>query len=279
VKTLPVVHPNAGIEAEYRRKLWALIEEMTKSVAYWVGAAYKANEPVVAKDELPAETLRRAVAELAARWQKQFDEAAEKLAKYYAQSANVRTAQALERILDDAGMTVEFKMTRAARDVMNATINEQIGLIRSIPQQYFTDVEGLVMRSVTAGRDLGPLYHALIGKVDLKRIGKGRKPGESDRSIMARTKRRAAMIARDQNNKATASMTRVRYIELGVEEAIWVHSGGGKEPRPSHLAAGRRQQRYNVKEGWYDPDEGKHILPGELINCRCVPRAVIPGFV
>lgn len=92
------------------------------------------------------------------------------------------------------------------------------------------------------------------------------------------TRRRAAFIARDQSNKATASLTRARQIEAGLTEAIWVHSGGGKEPRPSHLKAGRDKARYDIREGWYDPHEGKHILPGELINCRCVSRAVVKGF-
>ena len=57
-----------------------------------------------------------------------------------------------------------------------------------------------------------------------------------------------------------------------------MHSGGGKEPRPTHLAAGKRKQRYDVREGWYDPAVGKNIFPGELINCRCVSRPVIEGF-
>jgi uncharacterized protein with gpF-like domain len=92
------------------------------------------------------------------------------------------------------------------------------------------------------------------------------------------TKRRAALISRDQNNKATAVITRVRQQELGVAEAIWVHSTAGKTPRPTHVKAGRERVRYAIAEGWYDPHEKKNVWPGELINCRCVSRAVIPGF-
>ena len=77
---------------------------------------------------------------------------------------------------------------------------------------------------------------------------------------------------------ATASMTRARQTELGITEAIWMHSGGGKHPRPSHLAAGKSKTKYDVKVGWYDPDVGKNIFPGELPNCRCVSRAVVKGF-
>lgn len=263
-KVLPPIHANAGAEAMYRKRLRKLIREMAGSVRYWVEAAYKANEPEIAADELPATALRRAVRRLARRWQKEFDEAAPRLAEHFAKSANRRTAASLEKILRDGGLSVEFRMTRAARDVMSASIAEQVALIRSIPQRYFAEVEGHVMRSVQAGRDLAPLSRKLADAYGV-------------------TRRRAALIARDQNNKATAAMVRVRQQELGVKEAVWVHSGGGKEPRPTHLAAGVRRQRYDVTKGWFDPDahgkgKGDWVFPGELINCRCVARAVVPGF-
>ena len=61
----------------------------------------------------------------------------------------------------------------------------------------------------------------------------------------------AVIIARDQNNKATASMTRARQNELGITEAIWVHSGAGKHPRPTHVAM--NGAKYDVKKGMWDP--------------------------
>jgi hypothetical protein len=66
--------------------------------------------------------------------------------------------------------------------------------------------------------------------------------------------------------------------ELGLDEAIWVHSGGGKHPRKSHQKAGREKTRFPIAEGWFDPEVGRKIIPGELINCRCVSKAVIRAF-
>ncbi|MNL73442.1 Phage Mu protein F like protein [compost metagenome] len=88
------------------------------------------------------------------------------------------------------------------------------------------------------------------------------------------TKRRAALIARDQNNKATAAITRVRQQGLGIKQAKWMHSRGGKKPRQSHVEA--NGQLYDVDKGMYI--DGAWIRPGELINCRCVAQSVIPGF-
>jgi SPP1 gp7 family putative phage head morphogenesis protein len=256
-KLLRPVHPNVGIAAEYRRRIDTLVDAMNESVIYWLRAAYRANEPEMAIDELPASALRQAVRDLARRWQRQFNEAAPKLAAWFAKAAHKRSGEALRKILKDGGFSVEFKMTRAMQDVMRATVNEQVSLIKSIPSQYFTQIEGMVMRSVTTGRDIGTL-----AKDIQKQYGV--------------TKRRAALVARDQNNKATAVMTRVRQAELGITEAIWQHSGGGKEPRPTHVK--NSGKRYKIAEGWLDPAEGRRVFPGELINCRCVSRSVIPGL-
>jgi SPP1 gp7 family putative phage head morphogenesis protein len=256
-KVLKGVQPNAGIEASYRNKLQDLVAEMDNSVLYWLRAAYRANTPVMAQDRTPADELRDAIRKPAKRWQKNFDEAALEMAEYFSRSVAERSSGALMAILKKAGFTVKFKMTPAMRDIMQATIGQQVSLIKSIPSQYFTNIEGLVMRSVQTGRDLGQLTKDLQGQFGV-------------------TRRRAAFIARDQNNKATASMTRARQDELGITQAIWVHSGAGKHPRPTHLDM--NGQKYDVKKGMWDPAVKRWIFPGEEINCRCFCRSVIPGF-
>lgn len=258
-KVLRPVHPSAGLTAAYRRKLDDLIEEMANSVDYWLSASYKANEPLIAQDELPASALRAAIRKMTQRWQKRFDEAAPKLAEYFSIAVEKRSSMAMRNILKEAGFTVEFKMTPAMQDIFRATVQSNVELIKSIPAQYLTQVQGSVMRSVQTGRDLGPLAKELQEHFGV-------------------TKRRAAFIARSQNNMATASMTRARQVELGITEAIWMHSGGGKHPRPTHLAAGRDKTKYDTSKGWLDPAVGKNIFPGELPNCRCVSRSVVKGF-
>src|ERR1700724_1725812 len=46
-RVLRPVHPSFALEIEYRRKLECLIDDMQKSVTYWLKAAFKANEPEV----------------------------------------------------------------------------------------------------------------------------------------------------------------------------------------------------------------------------------------
>jgi SPP1 gp7 family putative phage head morphogenesis protein len=253
------VHPNAGIAAAYRRKLHVLLSEMAASYAWFLEARWRANPPRMALDATPAKELERELKKLGRRWEKRYAEAAPKLAQWFKQSTAKRSEDALRKILSDAGFSVRFKITPAMRDVLDATVAENVSLIKSIPQEYAKQIEGMVMRSVTAGRDLSSLSKEL-------------------RSRYGVSKRRAALISRDQNNKATAVMTRVRQQEIGITEAVWLHSGGGKEPRRTHLQ--NSGKKYKIAEGWFDPDPRvkRSIWPGELINCRCVSKPIVKRF-
>lgn len=255
---LKPVHPNEGIRLEYNGKLLRLIREMQASYVYFLKAQYRENPPTMALDALPARELERELSRLGTRWQKRIDEAAPKLARWFTQAAHRRSQDGLKKILKDGGISVEFKMTAPMRDVLHATLTENVGLIKSIGSQYHTEVEGMVMRSVTAGRDLSSLTKDLQARYGI-------------------TARRADTIALNQNNLATSSFVRVRQQDLGLK-AKWLHSHGGREPRPTHLA--NDGKIYDPAVGWFDndPKVRKRIWPGQLINCRCVSVSVVPGF-
>lgn len=255
-KTLAPVRANAGIEAKYRKAMLKLVDAMNDSVIYWIESAYRNNEPI-AMDALPASEMELAIKKLVRRWQRNFDRAAGEMADHFAEDVSDRVDGALGNILGKAGWTVRFKMTEAQRDIIGATVNQNVALIKSIPRQYLLNVEGMVMRSVQTGRDLGQLSKDLQKELGV-------------------TKRRAALIARDQNNKATSALENARQRELGITEAIWVHSSAGKVPRPTHVK--NDGKKYDTKKGWYDPAVKEFIFPGQLINCRCFSRSVIPGF-
>lgn len=256
-KVLPSVHPNVGVEMEYRRRMIKLIEEMHDSIMYWVETRYKNNEPAIAMDASAASVLRMTINKLKKQWLKKFDKGARDLAAYFAQDVSLRSDAQLKAALKKAGISVKFQMTPAQKEIMQATVQANVSLIRSIPQEYLKDVEGAVMRSVQTGRDLGALSKELRQKFGV-------------------SKRKAALISTDQNNKATSAFNRARQQELGITQAIWMHSHAGKVPRPTHVAMNGK--KYDVSQGMWDKDEGAYVWPGQLINCRCTSRSVIPGF-
>lgn len=258
-KTLRPVRANAGVEAAYRRRMLNMIDEMNASINRFLLAAYKNNEPAIAQDASPADELARKIRQLTRQWTWNFAKLSMSLAKYFAQTTEQRSSAALRKMLREHGFTVKFQITPAIRDIMKATVHENVNLIKSIPEQYLTQVEGIVMRGVQVGHDLHVISEGLQHQLGV-------------------TRRRAHLIARDQSNKANAAFTRARHLELGIVEAEWAHSHGGHHPRPSHVKAGRDRVRYKIAEGWYDPDEKRYIQPGELINCRCGSRPILPGI-
>jgi uncharacterized protein with gpF-like domain len=191
------------------------------------------------------------------RWARKFDALAPKIAKQFATKNFAAAETSFKAALRDAGFTVQFKPTRASMDAYRSVIAENVGLIRSIPQQYLTNVQSLVWQSVQRGSDMSALSVKL-------------------RQQYGVTVRRAALISRDQNAKAKATIENTRRQQLGIRQAIWQHSHGGKEPRPAHVEMNNKI--FDLAKGMWDPDEKEFVLPGQLINCRCTSRAIIPGI-
>lgn len=258
-KVARAVRPNAGLRAKYQKQMLALIDEMGASIEYWLTATYNASPPrmaaLVAQDATPSQLINKQLRDLARRWLRRFDESAPKIADAYLKSSFSATDSALRMALKDAGFAVKFEMTPAMTDAFEASLAENIGLIRSIPQEYLQQVEGAVNRSYAVGRDLATMVSDI-------------------RKIYPVTQNRAIFIARDQSNKANSVVNRTRQLELGLTDAIWMHSHGGKTPRPSHVAANGR--RYKIAEGCLI--DGEYVQPGEKIKCGCTSRSVLPGL-
>lgn len=257
--TLRAIRPNAGVEAAYREALQRLVNEMANSVQYWIKAAWNAETPIqaMAQDASPIRNMRKTIDRLAKHWGRKFDKLSDDMAEKFADKSLKHTNASMQAALKDAGFTVQFKMTPAVNEALNAIIAENVGLIKSIPQKYLGEVQQSVWQSIAQGSDLATLTSTLTDKYGI-------------------THRRAALIARDQNAKAKAVIEAAHRSELGITQAQWVHSGAGKEPRPTHVQAGEKKLVYDINKGAYL--DGHYVKPGEEINCRCTSRAIIAGW-
>ena len=229
---------------------------MQRDIVRQIRSTWAGDNPI-ALDAVSVPDLRSILSKLRTKWMRRFNDLSKSLAAYFAKASAERVDATLRAALKRSGFAVEFKMTQAQQEAISATTTANVALIKSIPAQHLTDVEGAVMRSVQTGRDIGALAKQL-------------------RETYGVTKRRAAFISQDQNAKATATITRVRQQELGIVQAKWLHSAGGKTPRPSHVA--NSGNPYDVAKGWFDPDAKEWIRPGELPGCRCVSVSIVPGF-
>lgn len=233
-----------------------MVMEMDSSVTYWLLQEYQSTG--LGEDALPSAQLQAELRKLTARWRRAFAKFADWTASRFVDKVQLYSDRTLESNIRAAvpGFEVKFNnIPRPMRDVLQASVHQNVSLIKSISSQYLDEVEGLVMRSVTRGRDSGALARELR-----KRYGI--------------TQRRADFIARDQNNKATSAIQAARQKSTGIVEGIWKHSHAGKTPRPSHLKADG--QRFDISKGLYL--DGKWTMPGEEPNCRCTWQPIIPGF-
>lgn len=273
------IRANAGIEAEYKKRLQALVDEMAASLNWWLGAEYKRQQEkilaydaaaswwrrtldrVPAFDASPARSMQQVLRQLMGQWRRAFDEKAANLATWFANRTNTAaTAATGAAIADVAGFAVRFKPTRAMNNTMQSIIAENVSLIRSLPQDTFAKLEGMVMRSVRSGRDLAGLAKDIEKTFDV-------------------TRSRAKTIARDQNNKATEALSDVRMKSVGITQAVWIHSGRGVNPRPTHVDMhGKPFSLSGPEAGLYDSSVGRRILPGELVNCDCTKAPLVPAF-
>jgi len=261
--TAEAVHANAGVQHWYRGQLERIVDAAHVELVRLLQDAFATTPPAdigfavdAPKDRIGA--IESALKKWGAKWAKRFDRMSLDLSTRFAARNFAATEHSMAAAFKRAGFTVEFKPTRASAQAYRAVAAENVGLIKSIPQQYLTDVQAQVWQSVKAGADMSTL-------------------AENLRESYGVATRRAALIARDQNNKAKAVIEDVRRQQLGIQEAFWQHSHAGKVPRPTHVKMNGK--RYEIGKGMYDPHEKKYVWPGQLVNCRCTSRPIIPGYV
>lgn len=249
------VRASAAIKEWYYKKLMGLIDEMNASVKWWLSAVYRKNEEVITASDSASSDIEDELKKLMNRWHKRFDDVSKDIAKDFVKKTTAHSTNNLKALLKKAGWTTNLKLSRYAKDKLKALVLENVNLINSIEEQYFTELTTITMESITRGRDLAYLKEQIK-----KRYGV--------------TERRAMLIARDQNNKATSIITHIEYEELGIKEAIWKHNPGSREPRHTHIEANNKI--YDINKGLWFKDKGLHIFPGQEINCGCTSEPIIP---
>lgn len=268
------VKPNAGVRAKYEKTLFALLEKAHKTLVLPLLDQYAGLAPGVSMPDAPARDAygydplvydaKPVKADyIIAAFRQRFNEWMEKnaplfedTALWFGTTSGKATNNAVKQSLAMAlGHTVTLQLTPGMEAVLAKVAKDNVALIKSIHTTFHDQVVEEVLKSAMKGRDVGGLAKVLQERFKV-------------------SKSRAALIAMDQNNKATAKIEQTRRQELGITTAVWLHSGAGKFPRLSHKAAHGRE--FDVEKGCRI--DGKYILPGEEIGCKCTSAAKVPLF-
>ena len=256
--------------ARYQKGMDVLIARMVKETEAQIRALFNSDaaEKHFATDDSVASQARIITNKLKEKFQQLFNRRSKGLAENMIESAKKSSRSSLGSSLKQlsGGLTLKTDvLTARLNDVLIATTAENVALIRSIPEQYFGQIQGSVMRSITHGEGLKDLIPAM-------------------QKYEGITYRRAKMIAMDQTRKTYNGINLARMDSIGIKEAEWLHSGGSDHPRKTHMEMDGKvfpltdsigKHGEEIPGGMYDRDVEEYIQPGQLPNCRCRYRPVI----
>lgn len=249
-----LTHPDMP-ERRYQAKLNKMVDAMAAATQRELERYYRnqwTGDSVAMDGPSFTAGVSRLLRNLSKRFTGLFTDQAGGLAAALAKGISDVSARQLGESLKDVSGGVTLKtdvISGRVAEVMAAGVKQNVALIKSIPTDYFQRIQGDVMRSIATGQGLADLVTDILAH------------GQS-------TKKRAELIARDQTSKATTAINRARMQGLGIQQFEWLHSGGGKEPRPLHVQYDGQIFDLNAPPV-IDERTGERGLPGQLINCRC----------
>jgi SPP1 gp7 family putative phage head morphogenesis protein len=250
-KIPPLRYPLTA-ELEYKAKLLAIVNDLERAALNDL----KTIGPMIIAD-VAAERNQRVDA-----WYSTLASfllgVADKIAKRLLDGLN--TVQPIGRQINAKNLTDWRKQVRAAYGVdilrgepqlagmLQAWEQENLALIKSIPDRIIEQMRGEMVRAFTQGASMKDL-----AKIVQDRAGVGRS--------------RAELIARDQIGRLNGQLAEMRQRSVGIDEYIW-RTSQDERVRPTHRV--RDGKTYK----WSDPG----IKPGSEIRCRCNSEPVFPGL-
>lgn len=253
IKGAPL-NPNAAAQVRYYAQLSDLIHLMADITRKRIERFYEQPfaEDYFAQDATVASQAKILMSALWKKFEDLFDLRAQPIAKGVARDADKSSQASLKASLKQLSGGLSLKtdiLTGPLKDIVTASIAENVDLIKSIPEQYHKAVSGAVYRSITTGNGLQDLIPHL------------------DR-YKGITLRRARFIAEDQTRKAFNTINKGRMQKIGVGQYEWLHTGGSQHPRKLHQKMSGNIYSFD-KPPIIDERTKERGIPGQLPNCRC----------
>jgi len=260
-KSKPIELPKA-IGISYNAELQRMVRRIKKDIDQSIKPQVKDLEFEYTADSW-ADVIEVSLAALRKRWSSEiFNRFAERLSAKFVQAVNLQNQQQFQNQYKSLGINI-YSGNQAVSDYLDATVKDNIRLIKSIPDQYLTQVESIVLGNMRAG-----LRPSAINKQLQDQFGV--------------TERRARVISRDQTSKAANGLAKKRMQSAGFEYYQWVTSED-ERVRSRHRKISDKVTAYGKGiYRWDNPplsDKGEPISPGVDYSCRCIARPVLESEV
>ena len=236
---------------EYQVALRRIVREVRKDIDTYIMSAVKSTSYEYVADASFVDVIAGALDFVRGKWSTpQFKQLATRIARKFVTTADRTNEQRTKR---DLGIDV-FVGNQELRDYVEASIYDNVRLIESIPAQYLTQVDSIVMTNVRAGG-----RPSAIAKLLEEQFGV--------------TERRAKLISRDQTNKINSNLSQMRQMAAGFEYFRW-ETSHDERVRDRHKHVAERVTAYGKGIFRYDNppivDQNVPQKPGEPIQCRCI---------
>lgn len=258
------LNANAGIESWYRAELEKLSRAMTRECARELKKLYAREDDQIkfAEDDSISSQMRIKLNYLQKKYGDKFAEKSKELSKKLLAKLITYSWVALNAAVKQISPELKARkeLTPEEDQAAKAAIFENVNLIKSIPNQYFKEITGVVSRAILGGQGVESITKHL----------------EHYEGV---TYRWAKNIARDQTHKTYEALSLRRAKTLGFTHFEWIHSGGSQQPRSYHM----REHPHGLNHGIFridappviDPNTETRGYPGQLPNCHCTMRPVL----
>lgn len=247
----------AGVAERYQKAMQVEIDLMIKD---YLRAFKPVSNELQTMDASIASTAGKKLNELSKKWQVRFSKKSKSWVERFTGQVSAFSKKSAESSLRElsGGITINVpEIPEGMVAPLQAATKWNVGLIKSIPEQFHERIEAAVYKSMQPG-------------------GKGAKTlFDEIQGIGGKEFKRAKLIATDQTRKLTSAYNVERMKSAGIKKWRWLHSGGGAEPRELHLRLNGQVFSYDEEPPIIDSRTGERGYPGQLIHCGCVQLPVI----
>lgn len=264
------IEPAKAVGVSYNAELQRLVASIKKDIDALLKAQIKELTPQYTADSVRVEfkdgwydVIAGTLKAIREKWTgERFEAWARGVANSFVRAADLNNAQKAQNQYKGFGVDV-FTGNETINEYLKASAGDNARLIKSIPEQYLTQVESIVTTNMRAGNRPSAIIQLLIDQFGV-------------------TKRRAKMISRDQTAKINSNLAQKRMRSAGITHFKW-QTSSDERVRDRHSVLANRVTKYG--KGIYsweelpDSDKGVPIAPGEDYQCRCVAVPVLPSQI
>lgn len=258
-KIIPAIKSQRALEVKYRRQLNKLGKALIQAVNEEVLAYIETQQETYIADGI-GDQLGLIFKKLTARFTGTATFSfAKSTAEQFVNKVGISNKKKFDRTVQRAtGVDLGAIITsEGLEDFVTLSVNKNVGLIKSLPEEYLKQVETIVNNGVVSGARFSTIKKEIISKTGAN----------------AKLAGRIKTIAMNEIQTINAQMTLRRSETLGIKEGLYRTS---EDERVRQCHKELNGVRYDLSKGAWSKTCQKFIQPGITdINCRCSYSSII----